>query len=296
VTQGFVSASQGAGWQHGFIETNQVRLHYVTQGKGELVILLHGFFEFWYSWRHQIPALARLYKVVVPDLRGYNDSDKPTTGHDLATLSQDVVGLIKGLGYPNAHIIGHGWGGTVAWHLAQSCPEQLQKLVVLSGVHPHQWQQALLSNLGAIRQSWPLLAAQLPSLPEWMLHSWVPTLITNLFQSQAIRKGAFSPQDTQLYRAALQKPGAIAAAIQQYQQAFGLQTWLRPAFSNQRIQAPTLLLWGEDDTLFPAVLNNGIEQHMVAPLEVQKIPHCGHWIQQEVPLTVNRSLLRFLSL
>lgn len=105
-------------WQHCFVETNRIRLHCVTQGEGELVILLHGFPEFWYSWRYQIPALAKHFKVVVPDLRGYNDSDKPASGYDLDTLGQDIRGLIENLGYRRAHLVGHDWGGTIAWHVS----------------------------------------------------------------------------------------------------------------------------------------------------------------------------------
>jgi epoxide hydrolase 4 len=96
-----------AHWRHRFVEANQLRFHCVTQGQGELVLLLHGFPEFWYSWRYQIPVMSRYFQVAVPDLRGYNDSDKPSRGYDLDTLTQDIVGLIYSLGYDRAHIVGH---------------------------------------------------------------------------------------------------------------------------------------------------------------------------------------------
>ncbi len=112
-------ASLSSEWQHRFVETNKIRLHCVTQGEGELVILLHGFPEFWYSWRFQIPALARYFKVVVPDLRGYNDSDKPANGYDLDTLSADIQGLIDSFGYARAHIVGHDWGSDRLEHCAE---------------------------------------------------------------------------------------------------------------------------------------------------------------------------------
>jgi pimeloyl-ACP methyl ester carboxylesterase len=282
-------------WKHEFIQTNHVRLHYVTQGEGELVVLLHGFFEFWYSWRHQIPALARRYKVVVPDLRGYNDSDKPGKGHDLNTLGQDIVGLIKGLGYQKAHIVGHGWGGTLAWHLAQTCPQIFRRLVVLSGVHPQQWRQALLENVGMLRRTWPFLAAQIPLAPEWLLQPILPGLIAHWFRSQAVRKTAFTDQDAQVYTAALQKPGVLAAAIQQYHQAFTWQSWLPGNSKNLRqIAIPTLMLWGQEDTVISQHLNQGIEEHMATPIQIQTVPQCGHWIQQEVPSIVNRAILNFL--
>ncbi len=283
-----------AGWKHEFIHTNRVRLHYVTQGEGELVVLLHGFFEFWYSWRHQIPALARRYKVVVPDLRGHNDSEKPLGGHDLTTLGQDIVGLIQGLGYQKAHIVGHGWGGTLAWHLAQTCPQVFQRLVVLSGVHPQQWRRALLQNVDVFRRTWPFLAAQIPVVPEWLLQPVLPGVIANWFRSQAVRKTAFTHQDTQLYTAALEKPGAIGAAIEQYRQVFSWQSWLQNSPKNSLILIPTLMLWGQEDTVVSQHLNQGIEDHMATPIQIQTVPQCGHWIQQEVPNTVNRAILNFL--
>jgi pimeloyl-ACP methyl ester carboxylesterase len=293
VVQAFAVPAQG--WQHRFIQTNQVKLHYVTQGEGDLVILLHGFFEFWYSWRHQIPVLARRFKVVVPDLRGYNDSDKPLKGHDLATLTADVAGLIKGLGYRRAHVVGHGWGGTIAWSLAHTCPHLLQRLVVLSGVHPHQWQQALLKNVGMLRRSWPIWISQLPPLPDWLLHSVVPDLVMNLLKTEAVRKTAFSLQDVQLYGAALRKPGALTAALKQYGQTFSLSSGLlQAATQTSAIATPTLVLWGDEDSLLSQGLNAGMERHMAAPLQVKQIPQCGHWVQQEVPHTVNRALLDFL--
>ncbi len=288
-----------AHWHHHFIETNtgprRIRLHYVSQGEGDLVILLHGFFEFWYSWRHQIPVLARRYKVVVPDLRGCNDSDKPEGGYDLTTLTADLAGLIRGLGYQKAHIVGHGWGGTLAWAFAQQYPTLVRRSVILSGVHPHHWRRVWMQNLEALRQSWPLLISQVPPLPDWILQSIVPDLVTRLLQSQPVRKTAFSLQDTQIYRAALEKPGAIAAALQQYRQVFSWQSWFsQPLGAIAPITIPTLVLWGQEDTLLSPQLNQGIDQYMAAPLTIRHIPQCGHWIQQEVPHWVNRALLDFL--
>ncbi|MEO0409950.1 MAG: alpha/beta fold hydrolase, partial [Cyanobacteria bacterium P01_A01_bin.135] len=143
-----------APWQHLFVDTNDIRLHCVTQGEGELVVLLHSFPEFWYAWRHQLPVLARHFKVVVPDLRGYNDSDKPQTGYDLDTLATDIRGLIQGLGYSKAHIVGHGWGGAIAWHMAQRFPKLMHRLAILNAPHPQAFVQALAGNLDQLWRSW----------------------------------------------------------------------------------------------------------------------------------------------
>lgn len=259
------------------------------------MILLHGFPEFWYSWRFQIPALARHFKVVVPDLRGYNDSDKPEHGYDLDTLSADIRGLIDSLGYLKAHIVGHDWGGAIAWHLAQKFPESLQQLAVLNAPHPHQFMHEMVSNLDQLRRSWYLLAFQIPNLPEVLIRQNLKSVVQNLFQEQAVRKGAFSKQETDIYQAALEKPGVISAAINHYRQFLAPQNWLRNwGRSPNPVTVPTLILWGEEDALLSQKLTEGIEQFVTAPFQIKFIPHCGHWIQQEVPQTVNRELLNFL--
>lgn len=286
-------------WQHCFIETNRIRLHCVTQGEGELVILLHGFPEFWYSWRHQIPALAKHFKVVVPDLRGYNDSDKPASGYDLDTLGQDIRGLIENLGYRRAHLVGHDWGGTIAWHVAQTFPHLLDRLAVLNAPPPQRFLQELVSNVDQARRSWYLLAFQVPGLPEWLIRQNLRLFVKNLFQEQAVRKGAFSEKDAAIYQAALAKPGVLAAALSYHRQLLSPQAWLHhlqrfPWDAAPAVTAPTLVLWGEEDALLSRKLMEGIDRWVKAPLCLKTIPDCGHWIQQEVPQTVNRELLNFL--
>ncbi|MBD0266660.1 MAG: alpha/beta hydrolase [Cyanobacteria bacterium Co-bin8] len=284
-----------SGWHHQYVETNHVRLHYVTQGEGELVILLHSVLEFWYSWRFQIPALSRQFRVVVPDLRGCNDSEKPATGYDLDTLSQDILGLMTSLGYSRAHIIGHAWGGTLAWHLAQTMPESVSRLAILNGAHPQQFRRLLVSNLDQLRRSWRLLALQLPALPEWMIEQNLPGFVRSFFQNQAVRKGAFSAQNAELYQAALGKPGAIAAALNYYRQLLSLPTWMKGwGAPIEPIDIPTLVLWGEEDTFFSQALLDNLATLVTAPLQLRQIPQCGHWIQQEAPQVVNRELLKFL--
>ncbi|MEM6425687.1 MAG: alpha/beta hydrolase [Cyanobacteria bacterium P01_D01_bin.128] len=291
-----VSLTPAARWQHQFIDTNRIRLHCITQGEGELVILLHGFLEFWYSWRYQIPSLANHFRVVVPDLRGYNDSDKPQSGYDLDTLSKDIHGLIQGLGYQKAHIVGHDWGGTIAWHLAHSMPQSINRLAILNAPHPQRFRRELWSNLDQLRRSWYLLALQVPELPEWLLQQTLMPLLSSLFQQQSVRKGAFSAETRALYQAALQKPGALISAVRHYRQFLSPQSWLGYVGKMlPPIKVPTLVLWGEEDTLLSHDLLKGVERFIAAPFQIKRIPDCGHWIQQEVPLTVNRELLNFLS-
>nr|WP_026099013.1 alpha/beta hydrolase [Oscillatoria sp. PCC 10802] len=290
-----MSALEEAGWQHHFVETNRIRLHCVTQGQGELVILLHGFPEFWYSWRYQIPALARHFKVVVPDLRGYNDSDKPASGYDLDTLSADIRGLISGLGYVRANIVGHDWGGAIAWHLAQKFPEYLHRLAILNGPHPQRFLQELTNNADQLRRSWYVLAFQIPGIPEWLIQQNLREFVKNLFRQTAIRQGAFTAEANKIYQQALEKPGVLAAALNYYRQLLSPQNWLSHLGRDPvPVTVPTLVLWGEEDFLWSQKLTEGLEKLISAPFKLKFIPQCGHWIQQEAPDTVNRELLSFL--
>ncbi|WP_421654986.1 alpha/beta fold hydrolase [Leptothermofonsia sp. ETS-13] len=288
-------ATSLSGWQHHFIETNHIRLHCVTEGEGDLVVLLHGFPEFWYSWRFQIPVLARYFKVVVPDLRGYNDSDKPASGYDLDTLCGDIQGLIESFGYKRAHIVGHDWGGAIAWHLGQKFPQYLNRLAILNAAPSQRLVQEMVSNLDQLRRSWYVFAFQVPGIPEWLIQQNLKEFVKSVFQGMAVRKGVFSADNTEIYRDALAKPGVLSAALNYYRQMFSPWHWLKEFGQLPNpIMAPTLVLWGEEDALLSQNLTKDLGQWILAPYELKLIPHCGHWVQQEAPQTVNRELLTFL--
>lgn len=287
-------------WKHRYIKANSVQLHYVTQGRGKLLILLHGLFEFWYSWRHQLPYLSRSFKVVVPDLRGYNDSDKPRNGYDLDTLSADIHALIHTLGYEKAHVVGHDWGGTIALNLAQRFPNSVDRLAILST--PQRWQTVITHGLSnsweQLQRNWHLIALQTPGLPQWLIKENLPSLLTYLFQQQAVRKSAFTQANTDLYQAALQKPGVIPAVLEHVRHCFSLSDWItgwlsQSRLSNLPLTAPTLLMWGEEDNLVPVM--GSLPSETSSELYIERsIPDCGHWIQQEAPNSVNRELMQFL--
>ena len=288
-------------WEHQYVKANSVQLHYVTQGSGKLLILLHGLFEFWYSWRYQLPHLSRYFKVVVPDLRGYNDSDKPRNGYDLDTLSTDIHALIHGLGYTKAHVVGHDWGGTIAWNLAQRFPTSVEKLAMLST--PQRWQTVLTHSLANswehLQRNWHLLALQTPGLPQWLIQENLPSLMTYLFQQQAVRKSAFTQANADLYQAALQKPGVMPAVLQHVRHCFSLNDWVNSWLNPLRLtpaplKSPALFMWGEDDRLVST--KGSFPQELSSDAYIKRaIPDCGHWIQQEAPNSVNRELILFLS-
>jgi epoxide hydrolase 4 len=280
-------------WQHRDIITNGIRMHYVTQGEGPLVVLLHGFPEFWYSWRYQIPVLAEYgYRVVAPDLRGYNESDKPRKGYDMGTLLLDIVGLIQGLGYEKAIIVGHDWGGALAWSFAIRYHAMTERLVVLNMAHPGAMMREF-RTLKQLRKSWYIFAFQLPWLPEYLLLRNHARAIGRLIREAALQKGAFPDEETAKYQQAMSQPGSMTAALNYYRQVFRR---LPTSYTGGTydVNVPTLLIWGEHDIALGIELTTGLER-WVKLLEFRPIPDSGHWVQQEQPQKVNQYILDFLS-
>ncbi|GCE19027.1 alpha/beta fold hydrolase [Dictyobacter kobayashii] len=280
-------------WQHQDIMTNTIRMHYVTQGSGPLIVLLHGFPEFWYSWRLQIPFLAELgYTVVAPDLRGYNDSDKPTHGYDIPNLLRDIVGLIKGLGYEKAIIVGHDWGGVLAWNFAIAYPQMTERLIVLNAPHPGAFQRELRTPK-QLRKSWYVFAFQLPWLPEYILGRNHAEAIGRMFRDTAVQKAAFPPEVLAHYQEAMSKPRALTSSINYYRAIFNNPQTILDSRANTAITMPTLLIWGEQDIALDISLTEALDQ-WVKNLQVKRIRDSGHWVQQEQPELVNRFLKEFL--
>ncbi|MGJ3245965.1 MAG: alpha/beta fold hydrolase [Elainellaceae cyanobacterium] len=279
-------------WAHDYIPTNGIRLHYVTQGEGPLMLMLHGFPEFWYSWRHQIPEFANHFKVVALDLRGYNDSDKPrdASAYAMSELVKDIEGVITGLGYERCVLVGHDWGGAIAWNVAYSYPDQVAQLIVMNLPHPAKFSQGLLTPQQLLR-SWYIFFFQIPVLPELVLQWNDYEAIAQAFTKTAIDKRAFTNADIEAYKDAAAKRGALTAMLNYYRNIF--QTGLmRSNWDTLRI--PTLLIWGEDDVALGTELTYGTGE-LVEDLTLHYIPDCSHWVQQEQPDRVNQYMREFLA-
>ncbi len=283
------------GLRHGSAYVNGVRLHYVTQGEGPLLILLHGFPEFWYSWRYQIPALAKHFRVVAPDMRGYNESDKPTgvANYHIERLTGDVMGLIRVFDEERASIVGHDWGGGVAWSFAANYPHLTERLVVLNCPHPGALQKALKENRRQLRRSWYMFYFQLPWLPELGLRLFRRRFIERAFRGMAVRKEAFPDEELHKYAEALGRPGTARAAINYYRAAFRHRLG-NGALRLPQISSPTLLVWGEEDIALGKELTYDMDEYFSDRFEIKYIPKCSHWVQQEQPVIVNQYLLEFL--
>jgi len=279
-------------WQHDSIMTNGLRLHYVTQGEGPLMLMLHGFPEFWYAWKHQIPEFAQDYKVVAVDLRGYNDSDKPAgvEAYRMPELEQDVRGIILGLGYERCVLVAHDWGGLIAWTFAYDYPELVERLIVMNCPHPAKF-LAGLQTLQQQLRSWYMLFFQLPWLPEFVLQADNYKLIGQLFIGTTAHPNAFPPADVEAYKQAAAKPGALTAMLNYYR-----ANLLKPAWDHRDwtvLPMPTLIIWGEADQALGKELTYGTELY-AADLTVRYLPQASHWVAQEEPELVNHYMREFL--
>jgi epoxide hydrolase 4 len=280
-------------WQHEYIITNGVKLHYVTQGTGPLMLMLHGFPEFWYSWRHQIPEFASDFQVVALDLRGYNDSDKPkeSSAYVMDEFVKDVAGVIQGLGYDNCILVGHDWGGAIAWSFAYAHPEMVEKLIILNLPHPAKFAQGLQTYQQLLR-SWYIFLFQLPWLPEFLLQFADYQAIEKIIPGTAFNQSAFTPADIEAYKNAVAKPGATTAMLNYYRHVF--QNLFQPQDWGI-LNVPTLMIWGENDTALGKELTYDTAAY-VRELEIKYINNCGHWVQQEKPDLVNQYMRNFLVL
>src|SRR5947209_404142 len=257
----------GTKLREGYADLTEARLHYVEAGDGPPVVLLHGFPEFWYSWRHQIPALAAAgFRVIAPDLRGYNLSSKPAevSAYEPRRLAGDVAELIAERGASRAGLAGHDWGAAVAWITAMAHPQVVERLAILNVPHPRRMLEALSRPGKQLGRSWYMFFFQLPWLPEEGVRAGDWLAFRRGFEHDA-RPGAFTPPDIARYREAWSQPGAATATINWYRAAMRGRVPGRggrggsggsggsggpggsdgPGAAIQPIQAPTLVIWGE---------------------------------------------------
>ena len=298
---------------HGETVIDGLRYHFVETGvpdsrpgtaDRDLVVLLHGFPEFWYAWRHQLPALADAgYHVVAPDMRGYNRTEAPegVAAYDVERLAADVTGLVRDRGYDRAHLVGHDWGGGVAWAVGQRDPDWLDRLAVLNAPHPAAYERELRGG-DQLRRSWYALFFQLPWLPERIMGAGDCAAVARALREDSA-PGAFSDADVDRYREAFSDPTTRRAAVDYYRAAFrravregvsslpGVAPPSGPA-PDAPVRAPTLLLWGVRDRALSPRLTVGLEE-WVPDLRVERLPGASHWVQADAPDRVNEELIAF---
>lgn len=278
-------------WVHGLTRDGGPEIHFVEHGSGEPVLLLHGFPDFWYMWRHQIPVLAANgFRVIALDLRGYNRSDAPVgiRNYTIDKLTGDVLGVMDTLGLHSAHVVGHDWGGVIAWKLAIDHPERIQKLVVINSPHPSTYIRALLTSSQALK-SWYVAAFQIPRLPEMFLERNGMAALRNAWR-RAGSSSNVTEADVVKYVKAFSRENRISAPLNYYR-AFVLSA-LRTR-GRGHVNAETLLVWGERDKFLVPGLATAAAKY-VPNLQVKRFPLLGHWPQLEDPAAVNASISEFL--
>ncbi len=280
--------------EHHYLRVNGIRFHMVRAGVGDkLLVLLHGFPEFWWSWRHQIEAFADDYTVVAPDLRGYNETEKPARGYELHVLVQDVVELIQALGFQRAYVAGHDWGGMIAWSLAIARPERVERLIALNMPHPARFYEELRRNPEQRRRSRYIAFFQFPWLPEALLRANNGAAFDRIFRATPVDRTVFDEETIRCYKQAMARPGALTAALNYYRAIgrHGAGDLFRG--TGMRVRVPTLLIWGEQDIAFAPEVVHGTER-FVADLRICRLPHASHWVQQVAPKEVNAAMKAFL--
>jgi pimeloyl-ACP methyl ester carboxylesterase len=279
---------------HRYADLGDVRLHYVEAGEGPLVLLLHGFPQFWYQWRHQIPALVEAgFRVVAPDMRGYNLSDKPlgVRAYRVELLARDVERLILACGERTAVVVGHDWGAIAAWIAAMRHPERVEKLVILNVPHPARSLDGLLSPMQLLRSSY-MFFFQIPRLPEEVIRAGDFALLRSVFRSDPVQPEALTAEDIERYIEAIAQPGALTASLNYYRALLRNPREMRALL--QRVEAPVLVIWGEKDRFLSRRLAEPPRLWVPNLIRVKRLPDASHWVAEDCPLEVNTLLLGFL--
>ena len=286
--------------EHKYADVNNVRLHYVTAGKGKLMMFLHGFPEFWYEWRNQLAEFGRDYKAVAPDMRGYNLSSKPleVEQYQVKYLVNDVRALVEQLGYKKFILVAHDWGGGVAWPFAMRHPEYLEKLIIINAVHPIVFMRELRDNPAQRKASQYILVYRTPQAEDILTKNNYAVLDVNLLRD-GIKQGYFTEEDRKAYIEAWLQPGALTGGLNYYRAAhLGSFTGesddsLSADPSLFTVAVPTLVIWGEKDKWLLTGNLEGLEKY-VPNLTIKRIPDGSHWVIHEKPGLVNSYIREFI--
>jgi epoxide hydrolase 4 len=278
------------------VRANGLDFNVATAGTGErLALLLHGFPESSFSWRYQLPLLARLgYRAWAPDLRGYGKSSRPAgvAAYALSHLEEDVASLIEASGAKEVVLVGHDWGALIAWNYAMFGRLPISRLIIMNVPHPKIAEKGLRTRR-QLAKSWYVFFFQLPLIPEWALARNGHEAIGRVFRGMAVDKSRFPDEVLCVYRETVAEPGALTAMLNYY------RALIRGYRDNRRrgapsIAVPTLMIWGEVDAALGKELTFGTEQY-VSDLTLRYLPNVSHWVQQEAPETVNGMIEAWLA-
>jgi pimeloyl-ACP methyl ester carboxylesterase len=294
-----VSCFENQMLKHRYADLNGIRLHYVTAGKGKLILFLHGFPEFWYAWKHQLREFSRDYKAVALDMRGYNLSDKPAGVEQYQTkyLVEDIRAFAEHLGCKKFILVGHDWGGAVAWAFAMRHPDYLEKLVIINAPHPAVFNRELRNNPAQQKASQYILLHRSSKAEEILSRDKYAALSSAVLKG-GLKQGYFTQKDEREYLKAWAQPGALTGMLNYYRATqlgsfTGDSDRASTDLKSLIIKVPTLVIWGEKDTyLLPGNLD-GIEEY-VTNLIIRRIPDGSHWVVHEKPALVSTYIREFI--
>jgi pimeloyl-ACP methyl ester carboxylesterase len=291
-------------WTHRDVSANGIRLHVAELGEGPLVLMLHGFPQFWWSWRHQLTSLAEAgYRAVAVDLRGYGDSDKPPRGYDGFTLAGDVAGLVKALGERRAHLVGHAWGGMLAWTAAAMHPRVAHSVSVISAPHPLALRREIRRHpRGQGRAASHVFRFQAPVFPERWLTGDGAAAVSRLLHAWSGPKWTVAPEFDEvvrLNRQAMLVPGVAHSSLEYYRWAARSQ--LRgdgrrfAEAIDRRVEVPVLQLHGAMDPVMLESTALASASWLGPRSRYRCLPEVGHFPHQEAPHTTSKLLTDFLA-
>eukprot|EP00850_Spirogloea_muscicola_P001649 SM000006S19414 [mRNA] locus=s6:678725:681312:+ [translate_table: standard] len=282
---------------HGTLNNGSVTLHFVQCGPaaGPLVILLHGFPSFWLTWKYQLgPLSAAGFHVVAPDMRGYNYSSKPSglVNYSREALCSDVNAIINHFSPDRpASLVGHDWGGNVAWTFAHDYPERVYKLAILNSPHPSSFAAALKGNVQQMRRSWYMFLFQLPGFGETYLKMNNYEKLRGILSDMSTKP--VSEEDIERHVEAYAIPGVLTATLDYYRALLTGGQWKSPSHSKTKLEMPVFLIWGEKDDAFIDELGY-IPEDVVLNGHTLRLPMASHWVMWDEREVVNRTLINFL--
>jgi pimeloyl-ACP methyl ester carboxylesterase len=287
-------------FEHKYADVNNIRLHYVTVGKGKLIMFLHGFPEFWYEWKDQLAEFGRDYQAVAPDMRGYNLSSKPVEveQYGMKYLINDIRALVEHLGYKKFILVAHDWGGGVAWPFAIRHSEYLEKLIIINAVHPVVFMRELRDNPAQRKASQYILVYRTPKAEDILSRNNYALPASNLLED-GLKQGYFTEEDRKAYIEAWSQPGALTGGLNYYRAAhLGSFTGesddsLSADPSLFAVAVPTLVIWGEKDKWLLTGNLEGLEKY-IPNLTIKRIPDGSHWVIHEKPGLVNSYIREFI--
>ncbi|MEP6708450.1 MAG: alpha/beta hydrolase [Pyrinomonadaceae bacterium] len=288
--------------KHEYVEVNGQRLHYVTAGKGKLIMFVHGFPEFWYEWTNQLAEFGRDYQAVAPDMRGYNLSSKPAEveQYQIKYLVEDLRALAEKLGHKKFILVAHDWGGAVAWAFAIAHPDLLEKLVIINAPHPAVFQRELKENPAQQKASQYMIMFRSAQAEQTLSANNYATLV-EVVLGEGLKTGVFTAADKQAYIEAWSQPGALTGGLNYYRaarvgppagedkQAINFAAGL----GSLEVKVPTLVVWGEKDTALLTGNLDGLDK-FVPNLTIKRIPDGTHWVIHEKPALINGYLRDFI--